>query len=193
MSGTFTSIVLALSCAAVAGGCTGTGRVNSVSSEDYASQYDYNQFRLASDGRTFPVRIVGNPFPQLGSDDVDRRLLAVMQANKPRPRLTFALEKASVGTSPGHRLVLVFDPANEVGAARVCKGEANSGLHVPGQLSVFAVYCRGEVPMSQAIGRTTAAAPEDRDVARLFDTLFQTVFSDAPNIQPNHGYPGGLL
>jgi hypothetical protein len=182
-------IALAVSCAAIAGGCTDTGRVSSVSSEDYASQYDYNQFRLASDGRTFPVLIVGNPFPQLGSGDADRRLLAVMQAHKPRPRLTFTLEKAG----PGHRLVLVFDPANEVGAARVCKGEATSGRHVPGQLSVFAVYCRGDVPMSQAIGRTTAGTPEDRDVARLFDDLFRTVFSDAPNIQPNHGYPGGLL
>jgi hypothetical protein len=182
-------IALALSCAAIAGGCTGTGRVSSVSSEDYASQYDYNQFRLASDGRTFPVLIVGNPFPQLGSDDVDRRLLAVMQANKPRPRLTFVLENAG----PGHRLVLVFDPPNEVGAARVCKGEATSRPHVSGQLSVFAVYCRGDVPLSQAIGRTTAGTPEDRDVAMLFDTLVQTVFSDAPNVQPNHGYPGGLL
>lgn len=183
-------IVLALSCAALAGGCSDGGYPVRVSSEDYAVQYDYDQFRLASDGRTFPVLIVGNPFPELGAGDVDRRLLVVMQAHKPRPRLTFALES---GTSPGHRLVLVFDPANEIGAARVCKSEASSGSHVPGQLSVFAVYCRGDVPLSQAVGRTTAAVPEDRDVARLFDTLFQTVFSDAPNIQPQHGYPGGLL
>jgi hypothetical protein len=182
-------IALAVSCAAIAGGCADGGSPTRVSSEDYASQYDYNQFRLASDGRMFPVLIVGNPFPELGAGDADRRLLAVMQANKPRPRLTFTLES----TSLGHRLVLVFDPVNEVSAARVCKGEAATGRHIPGQLSVFAVYCRGEVPMSQAVGRTTAAAPEDRGIARLFDALFQTVFSDAPNIQPNHGYPGGLL
>ena len=184
-----TPIALALSCAALAGGCSDAGRPTRVSSEDYASQYDYDQFRQASDGRAFPVLIVGNPFPELGSGDADRRVLAVMQASKPRPRLTFAPES----TSLGHRLVLVFDPANEVGAARVCKGEASSGRHIPGQLSVFAVYCRGDVPLSQAVGRTTAETPEDRDVARLFDTLFQTVFSDAPNIRPNHGYPGGLL
>jgi hypothetical protein len=189
MNAIFKPIVVAVSCAALVGGCTDTGHVARVSSEDYASQYDYNQFRLASDGRTFPVLIVGNPFPELGQGDADRRLLAVMQAHKPRPRLTFTLENAG----PGHRLVLVFDPANEVGAARMCKGGVTPGLHVPGQLSVFAVYCRGEVPMSQAIGRTTAGTPEDLGVARLFDDLFLTVFSDAPNIQPNHGYPGGLL
>ena len=187
------SVVLAVSCAALVGGCTDAGRPTRVSSEDYASQYDYNQFRLASDGRTFPVLIVGNPFPELEPGDADRRLLAVMQANKPRPHLTFTLEKASTGPAPSHRLVLVFDPVNEVGAARVCKGEAATGRHVPGQLSVFAVYCRGDVPLSQAVGRTPAATPEDSDVARLFDDLFRTVFSDAPNVQPNHGYPGGLL
>jgi hypothetical protein len=186
-------MVLAVSCAALAGGCADTGGLTRVSSEDYASQYDYNQFRLASDGRTFPTLIVGNPFPELGQRDADRRLLAVMQAHKPRPRLTFTLESAVPGISPGHRLVLVFDPANEVGAARVCKGEATSRRHVAGQFSVFAVYCRGDVPMSQAIGRTTAETPEDNGVARLFDELFGTVFSDAPMIQPNHGYPGGLL
>jgi hypothetical protein len=172
-----------------AGGCTDSGRLTRVSSEDYASQYDYNQFRLASDGKTFPVLIVGNPFPELGQGDVDRRLLVVMQAHKPRPSLTFTLEKAG----PGHRLVLVFDPANEVGAARVCRGDAAFGRHVAGQFSVFAVYCRGDVPMSQAIGRTTAETPEDNGVARLFDDLFGTVFSDAPMIQPSLGYPGGLL
>ena len=184
-------MAFALTCAALAGACTDAGGSVRVSSEDYASQYDYNQFRLAGDGRTFPVLMAGNSFPQLGADDADRRLLVVMQANKPRPRLTFVQEKA--GPDAGHRLVLVFDPANQVGATRVCKGDAAFGPHVAGQLSVFAVYCRGDVPLSQAIGRATAATPEDRDVARLFDDLFKTVFSDAPNVQPNHGYPGGLL
>lgn len=182
-------IALALSCAALAGGCKDAGGSVRVSSEDYAPQYDYNEFRLASDGRTFPVLIAGNPFPDLGSGEAGRRLLAVMQANKPRPRLTFIEEKAG----PGHRLVLVFDPANHVGAARVCMGETASGRHVSGQLSVFAVYCRGDVPLSQAVGRTMATTPEDRDVARLFDDLLKTLFSDASNVQPRHGYPGGLL
>ena len=187
------SIALALSCLALAGACSDAGRSVRVSSEDYASRYDYNQFRLASDGRTFPVLMSGNSFPQLAADEADRRLLVVMQANKPRPRLTFVQEKAAPGPDSGHRLVLVFDPANQVGAARVCKGAMAFGPHVDGQLSVFAVYCRGDVPLSQAIGRTTAGTPEDGAVARLFDDLFKTVFSDAPNVQPNHGYPGGLL
>jgi hypothetical protein len=169
------------------GACT-DGRGASVSSEDYAVTYDYTGFRAATDGKEFPVLIAGNPFPDLTAEETDRRLLPVMQANKPRPRLRFTLE----GPQSDHRLVLVFNPSSEDSAAKVCKGDVTVGPAVPGRVNVFAVYCRNDLPLSQAIGRTAATGPDDPAVARLFSDLFQTVFTDAPVLQPDRGYPGGL-
>ena len=167
------------------GACTGSGV--SVSSEDYAVAYDYNEFRAQADGREFPVTIVGNPFPELSSQETARRLLPVMQANKPRPRLSFTLDRQSP-----YRLVLVFDPASDVTAAKACQGEARTVSPLAGRIVLFAVYCRNGSPLSQAIGRTTAARPDDPAMGRLFGDLFQTVFPDGQISQPNPGYPGGL-
>jgi hypothetical protein len=170
---------------ALLGACAGSDV--SVSSEDYAVAYDYNEFRAQTDGREFPVMIVGSPFPELSRGDTARRLLPVMQANKPRPRLTFALDQ------PGaYRLVLVFDPASDVTAARACKGEAQAGEGHGGRIVLFAVYCRNDLPLSQATGHTTAVSPDDPAMARLFHDVFQTVFTDGQVSQPNPGYPGGL-
>ena len=167
------------------GACTGSAV--SVSSEDYAIPYDYSEFRAATDGRDCPVSIVGNPFPDVSPEEVSRRLLLSMQANKPRPRLTFTL-----GQQASYRLALVFDPASDANAAKACKGDARVGAHVAGKIVLFAVYCRNDLPMSQAVGRTTAMSPEDPAGGQLFSDVFQTVFTDGQINQPNLGYPGGL-
>jgi hypothetical protein len=167
------------------GACTGSDV--SVSNEDYAVPYDYSEFRAATDGKDFAVAIVGNPFPDLSPEEVSRRLLPVMQTNKPRPRLTFTLGQQST-----YRLIAVFDPASDVTAARACKGDARAGAHLAGKIVLFAVYCRNDLPMSQAVGRTTATSPDDPALGRLFRDVFQTVFTDGQINQPNPGYPGGL-
>jgi hypothetical protein len=56
---------------------------------DYAPQYDFFEFWAATDGRTFRVETAGNPFPGMSEQEMRRQLLPVMQANKPRPNLTF--------------------------------------------------------------------------------------------------------
>jgi hypothetical protein len=167
-------------------------RAATISSEDYAVQYDYDEFRAASDGRNFAVVIAGNPFPEQAAEEVARRLLPVMQANKPRPRLTFTYERSAELPRPDYRLVLVFDAANDLGAGRVCNGVTRFKQRKPGWVEVFAVYCRNDMAMSQAIGRAPASGPGDTQVALLFKELFQVVFSDAQIIRPFNGYPGGL-
>ncbi len=179
--------LMALASMLMLGACADGSRAVSVSNEDYAVAYDYNDFRTATDGKEFPVLIAGRPFAGLTTEETARRLLPVLQANKPRPRLTFVLQ--ATGT---YRLVLVFDPASGATAGRVCKGDTGSGPHVAGQVTVFAVYCRNDLALSQAIGRTSAASPEDPAVGRLFRDVFQTVFADGQMNQPNQSYPGGL-
>ncbi|HTR86769.1 MAG TPA: hypothetical protein VMI56_19970 [Reyranella sp.] len=156
--------------AALASACAST---TVVSDEDYAVPYDYREFRAQ---REVAVVIAGAPSPD--------RVRASLQAGAPRSWPTFVVGDTAVR----YRLVLVFDPAPGITAARVCRGETPTMPAVDRRLSVFAVYCRASQPMSQAMGR----APADR-MDDLFKDLLPAVFSDSPVVRPIHGYPGGLL
>lgn len=161
-------------CAAPAGSIGGT---------DYAPQYDFSEFYAATNGKTFRVVFEGNPFPALTQPESQRRLLPVMQANRPRPRLTFTYDVPAELPRPDYRLVLVFDSAIDLSAARVCAGEVR---HQPrpaeavDRFAVFAVYCRNDLALSQSTAWTPATGPEDPRVGQLFSQLFLVLFTDAP-------------
>jgi hypothetical protein len=172
----FASALFLGACEAPAGSIGGT---------DYAPQYDFSEFYAATNGKTFRVLFEGNPFPQLTQRESQRRLLPVMQANRPRPRLTFTDEVPAELPRPDYRLVLVFDAAIDLTAARVCADEVR---HQPrrvedgGRFAVFAVYCRNDLALSQSTAWTPATGPEDPRIGQLFSQLFLVIFTDAPLI-----------
>jgi hypothetical protein len=159
-----------VSFAALAGACATT---TIVSDEDYAVSYDYQEFRAQ---RELGVVVSGAPSPD--------QVRASLQAGAPRSWPAFV---AGNGRER-YRLMLVFDPAPGLTAARVCRGETPSAPGVEGRLAIFAVYCRAEQPMSQSVGKAPAGKLD-----ALFKDLLPMVFSDSPVVRPNHGYPGGLL
>jgi len=161
-------------CAAPAGSIGGT---------DYAPQYDFSEFYAATNGKAFRVLFEGNPFPALSQQESQRRLLPVMQANRPRPRLTFTSDVPAELPRPDYRLVLVFDSAIDLTAARVCAGEVRHQprrVEAAGRFAVFAVYCRNDLALSQSTAWTPATGPEDPRVGQLFSQLFLVIFTDAP-------------
>ena len=169
------SLLLA-ACAAPAGSIGGT---------DYAPQYDFSEFYAATNGRTFRVLFEGNPFPALSPEESRRRLLPVMQANRPRPRLTFTDEIPAELPRPDYRLVLVFDSAIDLTAQRVCAGEVRhrpAPVDAAGRFAVFAVYCRNDLALSQSTAWTPATGPDDPRVGRLFSELFLVLFADSPMV-----------
>jgi hypothetical protein len=150
---------------------------------DYAPQYDFSEFYAATNGKTFRVIVAGNPFPQLNQQEMQRRLLPVMQASRPRPRLTFTYDVPAELPRPDYRLVLVFDAANDLSAARVCAGEFRLQPRRPetaGRFAVFGVYCRNDQALSQATATTPATGPEDPRVGQLLQQLFLVLFTDSP-------------
>src|SRR4051794_1234763 len=88
----------------------------------YAPQYDYAEFFAATDHRNFQVVVAGNPFPGVDPGVGAPALLAAMQAAKPRPALTFTYDAPAERPRPDYRLVLVADPANDLGSNAVCQG-----------------------------------------------------------------------
>jgi len=142
--------LLTLIAALCISGCQGA-----IGGADYAPQYDFSEFFAATDGRTFRVIVSGNPFPALSTAEFDRRLLPVMQANRPpRPRLTFTYDVPAEKPRPDYRLV--------------------------GRFYVFAVYCRNELALSQTTASTLASGPEDQRVGQLLGQLFLVLFPDFP-------------
>jgi hypothetical protein len=162
---------------ALLSGCTQSGVIGGA---DYAPAYDYGEFFAVTDGRNFQVIVSGNPFPGLPEAEMKRRLLPVMQASKPRPNLTFTYEAPPEPPRPDYRLILVFDAANDLTAARVCAGQM---WHKPAPVrpfDVFAVYCRNDLALSQTTAWTVATGPEDPRVGQLFAQLFLVLFDDQP-------------
>jgi hypothetical protein len=145
----------------------------------YATQYDYAEFFAATDHRNFQVILAGNPFPAVDPRIVARDLLPVMQAAKPRPALTFTYDAPVERPRPDYRLVLIFNPALNLGSYEVCSGSTRIGPGQPGTFYVYAVYCRNDLAMSETTAWTTATGPTDPRIDQLFRELFQVVFPDS--------------
>jgi hypothetical protein len=163
-----------------------------VGGADYAPQYDFSEFFAATDGKRFRVVTAGNPFPSIARDEAFSRLLPVMQANRPRPRLTFTYEKPVEMPRPDYRMVLVFDPANDLGAQRVCDHQFRHKPPTRGMIYVFAVYCRSEQPLSQTTAWTEAFRPEDPRVGQMFGELFLVLFTELPLMHRRGPFPFGF-
>lgn len=154
---------------------------------DYAVQYDYREFYAVSDGKPFQVILDGNPFSGISDSEVARQLLPQMQANKPRPRLTFTYDAPAGEQHPYYRVYLIADPANDLGANSVCAtGKIRHKEGTPGKVYLFGVYCRNDLALSQTTAWTNASGPADPAVGQLFKDLFATLFSDAPGLYPQH-------
>jgi hypothetical protein len=144
----------------------------------YATQYDFAEFFAATDGRNFQVVLAGNAFPGIDPNTVARDLLPVMQAAKPRPALTFTYDSPVERPRPDYRLVLVLDPALDLGSDSVCRGVTRFRQGRPGVFNVYAVYCRNDMSMSETTAWTQATGPTDPRIDQLFRELFQVVFAD---------------
>jgi hypothetical protein len=171
-------------------GCASDG--GAIGGAQYASQYDYNEFRAALDGKPFQVILAGNPFPAMPSDEVARRLLPVMQFNKPRVNLTFTYEKPAEKPHPDYQLYLVFNAADDLGSNRVCEGISRFKPGTPGRINVFGVYCRNNLPLSETTAWTAATGPDDPRVSSMFKDLFFTIFSESQMLIPNDSGGGNI-
>jgi hypothetical protein len=160
----------------LAGCASGAG---SIGGADYDPAYDFSEFYRVTNGRIFRVVVAGNPFPAIAPEEMRQRLLPVMQANRPRPRLTFTYAVPAERQHPDYRMVLVFDAANDLTAARVCADQIRTKPEPSDRFSVFAVYCRNDAALSQAVARTTAVTPEDPRTGQLLRQLFRVLFIEA--------------
>lgn len=178
---------------ALAAGLPAAAHAATIGNAYHAAQYDYREFFAATDHKTFRVVLQGNPYPGLPASEVARRLLPVLQANKPQSHLTFTYDTPAETPHPDYRLVLVFNPANNLTSSAVCSGVTRFQPGTPGRIYVYAVYCRNDLALAEATGRTDSAAPDDAAMSDLTKDLFGVVFSNSPYLQQEdsgHGHGG---
>ena len=160
---------------------------------DYAPQYDYHEFFTAADGKPFRVVLLGAPFAGIPAELAAGPLLVQMQAAKPPPRLTFTYDVPAERPRPDYRMVLMFDAANDFGAAAVCTGDKpRFKPGTPGRFKLFAIYCRNDLALSQTTAWTDAGGPNDPRIGALFRELFPVLFSDAMGLRPQSGANGAI-
>lgn len=153
------------------------GRAGTVGGSDFSPNYDFSEFYAATNHRTFLAVVTGNPFPGLSREDMQQRLLPVMQANRPPSDLTFTYAVPAEPPHPWYRVVLVFDPATDLGAASVCAGRIRLLPKPSGLFDLFAVYCRNDEVLAQTMTKTPAASPEDPRVAAALKAVFLELFN----------------
>ena len=177
IAATFAAIALPAAAMAAIGGA------------NYATQYDFDEIRAATDGKPLRVEIHGNPFPGMAFDDSTRQMLPLIQAGQPqRLRAIYTYERPPERPRPYYRLVLVFDAANNLNSSTVCAGEARHKPPRAGHVDIFAVYCRNDQVMSETTAWTDASGPTDPRLGKLFFELLSTVFNNAPGLRPQNGF-----
>jgi hypothetical protein len=154
----------------------------------FDERYDYRDFYMAANNKPFRVELSGNPYPSLPASEVARHLLPVLQANKPPPNLTFTYDIPADRPRAGHRLVLVFDPANDLTAGAVCNGASRFKPATAGRVYALAVYCRDNLALSQVAGWATSAAPDDAGMNSLMKDMFNVVFERSTYDSQQHGH-----
>lgn len=150
----------------------------SVGGADYDPAYDFYEFYRVADGHDFHVIVDGNPFPTLAPGEMKRRLLPVLQASRPRPRLTFTYAAPAEPQHPDYRVAVVFNPANDLTAARVCANQIRVRPEPSERIQIFGVYCRNDAALSQAVATAVATSPEDPRLQEALSHLFLIVFSE---------------
>ena len=177
--------ILALVAAVALPGVAGAA----IGGANYATQYDFDELRAATDGKPLRVEIHGNPFPGMAFDESTRQILPLIQAAQPqRLRAIYTYERPPERPRPEYRLVLVFDAANNLNSSTACSGEARHKPPRPGHVDIFAVYCRNDQVMSETTAWTDAAGPTDPRLGKLFFELLSTVFNSSPALRPQNGF-----
>ncbi|MBV8394431.1 MAG: hypothetical protein JOY81_14735, partial [Alphaproteobacteria bacterium] len=139
--------------------------------------YDFSEFYAATNRQTFLAVVAGNPFPRLSQQEMQQRLLPVMQANRPPSDLTFTYAAPPESPHPFYRVVLVFDAALNLTAANVCAGQIRLRPEPSGRFDLFAVYCRNDQWLSQTTTKTAATDPEDPRAASALRQVFLELFN----------------
>jgi hypothetical protein len=168
-----------LAAALLLGGCGDYGRVTQTQID---SAHDPNELGFAGgqDG-TITTIVHGNP-TDAGRDVFVRQLLAAMNRVQLGRGVKFGLD-AGPGGRPEYRVVLLFNPDNQVLDAELCAGQIPPSRTLTPEVTVRAAYCRGGRALTGAIGTMRGDRFRERDRFERF--IYDLVITLFPSQRPN--------
>ncbi len=149
-------------------------------SQQYLSpNYDPNELFYAGDDRDFWTIILGNPFPA-PKPVVDERVLEAMSDTRWGKRTNFTTAPNESARS-AYRIIMLIN-GSTTSAYRICQYYPDRPFgpgSTRGEVKVVATYCRGESPLTQAIGKVDAAGPGDPEFRQFIRQM-------VANLLPSH-------
>ncbi len=131
------------------------------------------------------TQVVGNPFQQVGRDQLNSEINGVMARSHFGPRVPFISEAPPDFASP-YRVVLLFDPVQSITAYQLCTYDGRPPAANPGgSVRVHAALCANEKPLSSVSGQVGGvASPSDPAFQKLIGQMTVLLFPPRRN-------PGG--
>jgi hypothetical protein len=128
--------------------------------------------------------IVGNPF-DLPKAEFDKAVLATLKGRNIGPTLNLSTNPKQEDPRKRH-VLLVFNIAGPRDATDLCRATSDPAIadRPDGNLSVTAVYCAGDLPLTQAAARAGQVSGVDSD--RFRTLLSQTALALFPATNRRH-------
>lgn len=157
-----------------------------VSPLDYYPGYTPTVLNYAATQGGMLTEVVGNPFEQDSQEQLERTITRTMATSHFGPRLPFITTPPEDFASP-YRVVVVFDPAQNVNEYKVCRYESEpaAAARKNGIVRVHAVLCANEKPLTAVSGQVGGVeSPGDPRFRRLISQMSLVLF---PPYDPNRG------
>ncbi len=165
---------LAVACGAVvmAAVAFGPSAVQASKIVQYITEgYDPFEMHYAGDNRDFWTVVLGNPFPA-PKQALDGALTDAMSSTRWGKRTNFTTTPDDSARTV-YRIVILLN-GNTLTGYRICgyypDRPLGPGTH-GGKVHVVATFCRGQQPLSQAVGSIDATTPEDSGFRKLIRQL----------------------
>ena len=164
--------------ASVLSACSGSRVV----SDNVSTAYSPLEFSAAAGGRDLATEVYGNPFP-IDQISFDQTVTDLMQGKHFGPPTHFT-------TTPGesanrrYKVVMVFNPAENIANPQICSGGPIATDRQPGQpIRLQAAFCGGGTRTSTTVGAPAVTSPQDPAFRSL---ITDTTFELFPLRDPNH-------
>ena len=166
-----------LAMALMLGACSGSRVV----SDNVSTAYSPLEFSAAAGGRDLATEVYGNPFP-MDQTSFDQTVTDLMQGKHFGPPTHFTTTP-DASANRLYKVVMVFNPAENIVNTRICGGGPIATDNQPGQpIRLQAAFCRGGTLTSTNGWAPAVASPQE---PAFRDLITDTTFELFPLRDPN--------
>ena len=139
----------------------------------YFENYDPSMLSYAAGQGALYTQIFGNPF-DVPKQQLEQKITDTMYGSHFGPRVPFVTQRPTDYKSP-YRVVILFNPASNLNAAKICRQEAVPSAAQPGVVRILGALCSNEDRETSVVGEIAGVTgPDDpafRQLIRQITTL----------------------